>query len=90
MYYKGICSAATDGVHDLDPIALSEPMMWVTAAWDDLFIDLHRNTAFAEGQRVDQLGGGIVLGDGTLIAIDDDFHVHSVKGQACGRQSPLP
>ena len=70
----GVGSAAAEGVDDLDHVAVGEDVLGVTAAGDDLAVDLHRDPASGESLRGQQIGQGAGGGEGEGGAVEPDIH----------------
>ncbi len=60
---------------DLDHIAIRQPMPGVTAARNDLAVDLHGHPAFSQALSGQELGEGAGGGKGERLAVESDVHV---------------
>ena len=85
---SGRCSAATQGMHDFDPVGRKQHMFGASSARHDLAIDLDRDPAFGQSLFVQELVEGGAFAGPAGLAIQQDFHADSVApcasaGQAC-------
>jgi hypothetical protein len=76
-------SATTQGMYDLDPVAIVQGMLGVAAAGHDLAVHLHRHPALGQALEGQQAGDGEpVLGQGEGLAVELKAHVRIFAG--CG------
>lgn len=71
-------------MHNFHPITGRKGMRGITAARHDLFIDFHGDASLAQSQGFYQLRSGIALGHIAWLAIDENFHAHSLWARLAG------
>jgi hypothetical protein len=66
--------------HDLQAVSLSQAMLGVTRAWNQLEIHLDGNIFARQGKILQQIGNGRAVVDTPGLIVNDDLHAFSSTG----------
>lgn len=67
-------SAAAEGVDDLDPVAVRQPVFGMAPTRNDLAVHFHRHPTLGQALGNQQLGEGAGGGKGEWLAVESDIH----------------
>jgi hypothetical protein len=84
---RTFCPAASQGVHDLDPVAGLQDLRAVPSARHDFAVQLDRDPASGQSLFPQQFGQGGALARAAGLPVQQDFHAGKCRVHAAPRQS---